>query len=146
MRLWQLNENSFQLGHRCNTIYEPIYEPWHDQTNKVIVRLAKIQISLGICPVWSESSLCIQWVSKDPGFLHADSEDSDQTGRMHSHIVGFVMLRLMYIATFPYVPCLGTIFPNSKAPPPFPKYWNGILDVTQNPTTSYMYVWSEDLQ
>ena len=33
-------------------------------------------------PVWSESSLCAQWVAKGPRFLHADSEDSDQTGRM----------------------------------------------------------------
>ena len=33
-------------------------------------------------PVWSESSLCAQWVAKDPSFLHADSEDTDQTGRM----------------------------------------------------------------
>ena len=40
------------------------------------------QISLGIRPVWSESSLCAQWVGKDSSFLHADSEDSDQTGRM----------------------------------------------------------------
>ena len=32
--------------------------------------------------VWSESSLCAQWVAKDPSFLHADSEDSDQIGRM----------------------------------------------------------------
>ena len=48
---------------------------WH-------VRPAKTQISLGIRPVWSESSLCAQWVAKDPSFLHADSEDSDQTGRM----------------------------------------------------------------
>ena len=38
--------------------------------------------SLGIRPVWSESSLCAQWVAKDPRFLQADSEDSDQTGRM----------------------------------------------------------------
>ena len=29
-----------------------------------------------------QSSLCTQWVAKDPSFLHADSEDSDQTGRM----------------------------------------------------------------
>ena len=43
---------------------------------------AKPQISLGIRPVWSESSQCAQWVGKDPSFLHADSEDSDQTGRM----------------------------------------------------------------
>ena len=25
---------------------------------------------------------CAQWVAKDPSFLHAHSEDSDQTGRM----------------------------------------------------------------
>ena len=35
-----------------------------------------------IRPVRWESSLCAQWVAKDPSFLHADSEDSDQTGRM----------------------------------------------------------------
>ena len=40
------------------------------------------QISLGIRTVWSESSLCAQWIAQDPSFLHADSEDSDQTGRM----------------------------------------------------------------
>ena len=45
------------------------------------VRPAKTQISLGIRPVWSEFSLCAQWVGKDLSFLHADSEDSDQTGR-----------------------------------------------------------------
>ena len=50
-------------------------EPPHDKTNKMTVRWAKTQISLGICPVWSESSLCAHWVAKEPGFLHADSED-----------------------------------------------------------------------
>ena len=40
---------------------------------------AKTQISLGIRLVWSESSLCAEWVAKDPRFLHADSEDSAQT-------------------------------------------------------------------
>ena len=35
------------------------------------VRPAKTQISLGIRPVWSESSLCAQWVAKDPdSFMH----------------------------------------------------------------------------
>ena len=38
------------------------------------VRPAKTQISPGILPVWSESSLYTQWVAKDPSFLHADSE------------------------------------------------------------------------
>ena len=46
------------------------------------LRPAKTQISLGIPPVWSESSLCAQWAAKDQWFLHVDSEDSDQTGRM----------------------------------------------------------------
>ena len=46
------------------------------------MRPAKTQISLGIRPVWSESSLGAQWVAKGPMFLHADSEDSDQTGWM----------------------------------------------------------------
>ena len=36
----------------------------------------------GIRPVWSESSLCTQWIAKDQSCLHADSEDSDQTGLM----------------------------------------------------------------
>ena len=45
------------------------------------MRPVKTQISLGIHPVWSESSLCTQWVGTDTSFLHADSEDSDQTGR-----------------------------------------------------------------
>ena len=30
-----------------------------------------------------QSSLCAQWVAKGPSLLHADSEASDQTGRMH---------------------------------------------------------------
>ena len=56
--------------------------PQHNKTNKVTVRPAKTQISLGIRSVWSESSLSAQCVAKDPRFLHADSEDSDQTGQM----------------------------------------------------------------
>ena len=57
-------------------------EPPRDKTSKLIVGPAKTQSSLGIRPVWSESSLCAQWVAKDTSYLHADSEDSDQTGRM----------------------------------------------------------------
>ena len=75
-------------------------EPHHDKTNKMTVCPAKTQISLGM-PSLTESSLCAQWVAKDPIFLHADSEDSDQTGQMPSlirvfagrtcHFFGFVM-------------------------------------------------------
>ena len=35
-----------------------INEPPRDKTNKMAVRPAKTQISLGIRSVWSESSLC----------------------------------------------------------------------------------------
>ena len=73
---------------------------WH-------LRPAKTQISLGIRPVWSDYSLCAQWVVKDPRFFHADSEDSDQTGRMPRliwvfagrtcHFVGFVMRWLKWL-------------------------------------------------
>ena len=69
-----VNEQRLQVSYW----YIYIIEPRHDKTNKVTVRPAKTQIR----PVWSEPSLCAQWVPKDPSFLHADSEDSDQTGWM----------------------------------------------------------------
>ena len=72
------------------------------------LRPVKTQISLGIRPIWSESSGA-QWVAKDSSFLHADSKDSDQTGRTPRlnwvfagrtcHFVGFVMRRLICFQT-----------------------------------------------
>ena len=59
------------LGWNFLAPHRYIIEPRHDKTNKMSVH-----------PVWSESSLCAQWVAKDPRFLHADSEDSDQNGQM----------------------------------------------------------------
>ena len=59
-----------------------IFEQRHDKTNKMSVRPAKTQISLGIRPVWSESSL-FAWRKLGPLATHwAHSDDSDQTGRM----------------------------------------------------------------
>ena len=79
----------------------------------------KTQISLGIRRVLSESLLCPQWAAKDPSFLHADREDSDQTGRMprltrvvagrRCHFVGFVMRWLIYVLLvhlFVYFACI----------------------------------------
>ena len=54
------------------------------------VRLAKIQISLRIRAVWSESSLDAFCIAKDANFLHADNEDSNQTARMRRLIGVFV--------------------------------------------------------
>ena len=77
-------------------------EPSHDKTNKMDVHPAKTQISLSAQS--DQSSLSTHWVTKDPNFLHADSEDSDQTGQMPRlipvfagrtcYFVGFVMRRL----------------------------------------------------
>ena len=77
----------------------PMIKPtqWH-------VRPAKTQISLGIRPVWSESSLSA-WRKLGSLAIHwAYSENSDQTGRIprliwvfaeHTcHFVGFVTRRL----------------------------------------------------
>ena len=57
----------------CNCIYKHFvetknivfrFEPPHDKTNKMNMRPAKTQISPGIRPVWSSSSLCSQSVAK----------------------------------------------------------------------------------
>ena len=69
------------------------------------VRQAKTQISLGIRPVWSESSLSAQWVAKGPSFLHADSEDSDQAGRMPRLIWVFAGYTLILLV----LSCRGSI-------------------------------------
>ena len=78
---------------------------WH-------VRPAKTQISLGICPVWSETSLSA-WRSTGAFATHiidlAHSEDwsdwadaqADLSLRWaHSHFAGFVERRLIYQPTF----------------------------------------------
>ena len=58
------------------------YEPPLGKTNKMDVRPAKTQISLGIRPVWSESSLSA-WRKLGSLATHWEhSKDSDQTGRM----------------------------------------------------------------
>ena len=70
------------------------------------MHLAKIQISLRIRAVWSESSLGAFWIAKDAKFLYADNEDYDQTARMRRLIwvfvgrtcknVCFLMLKCIY--------------------------------------------------
>ena len=83
------------------------YEPPHDKTNKVAVRPAKTQISLGKRPVWSESSLSAwrKLGSLPTHWVH--SEDSDQTGRMPRLIWVFAgrtltLLVLTYRGSFIY--------------------------------------------
>ena len=86
------------------------YELPHDKTNKMTVRPAKTQISLGFRPAWSDSSLSA-W--RKLGSLATDwahSEDSDQPRYSPSqiwvfagrtcHYVGFVMRRRDYVTCF----------------------------------------------
>ena len=81
----------FRNRPRINTTYRKVnigaviisaqYEPRHDKTNKMSVRPAKTQISLGIRPVWSEFWLSA-WRKLGPFAINlAQSEDSGQTGR-----------------------------------------------------------------
>ena len=57
-------------------------EPRHDKTNKMSVRPAKTQISLGFRPVWSESSLSARRKLGSLATHWVHSKDSDQTGWM----------------------------------------------------------------
>ena len=55
------------------------------------VHPVKTQISLGIRPVWSESSLCAQWVAEDPRFLHVDSADWSDLSLRWAHVILLVL-------------------------------------------------------
>ena len=85
-----------------------LYELPHDKTNKMTVRPAKTQVSLGIRPIWSEPLLCAQWVAQGPSFFMRTAK-TDQTGWMPRliwvfagrtcHFVGFVTRRSIYLWT-----------------------------------------------
>ena len=81
-------------------------EPAHDKINKMACAPSEDTYQPGHPPSLIRLSNCAQWVAKDPSFLHTDSENSDQTGRMPRlicvfagrtcHFVGLVMLGLKY--------------------------------------------------
>ena len=89
---WAKNLNSVVLLYMSCHMTKP---------TKWRVRPVMTKFSLSICPVWSETLLCAQWVTKDPRFLYADSEGSGQTGWMARliwvfagrtcHFLGFVV-------------------------------------------------------
>ena len=73
-------------------------ETSHDKTNKMALSPAKTHISLGICRVWSASSLSA-WRKLAPLATHwAHREDSDQTGRMPRLIWVFAGRRVVLSA------------------------------------------------
>ena len=96
--------------HTCKTRITAGYktfEPQHDKTNKVAVHPAKTQISLGIRPVWSGSSLsawrklgsiATLWAQQRRLWSDWADAQADLSLRwVHSHFVGFVMLRLIWL-------------------------------------------------
>ena len=62
----------------------------HQKPYFINVRRAKIQTSLRIRAVWSESSLGTFWIANDAKFVHKDNEDTGQTVRMRRVIWVFV--------------------------------------------------------
>ena len=54
--------------------------PPHEKPNTITCAPSKDSDKLGYPP--NLSRVFVQWVARDPRFLHADSEDSDQSRRM----------------------------------------------------------------
>ena len=63
---WKMCHTACCQSDSKHCMEQPLYKPPHDKTNTMTVRPAKTQISLGICPVWSECSLST-W--RKPGSL-----------------------------------------------------------------------------
>ena len=68
-------------GHFCFS-NNMSYEPAHDKTYKMVCAHSKDSDQSGHPPSLIRVVASAQLVAKDPTFFHADSEDSNQTGRM----------------------------------------------------------------
>ena len=73
---------------------------------KWALRPAKIQISLGICPVWSVFAVCMKkaWVPLSAQWRlwseRVDAQADPSHRWAHCHFVGFVVRRLICVSTF----------------------------------------------
>ena len=93
-------------GTNQTTLNRSIFEPRHDKTKKKACAPSEDSDQPGHPPCEQSFLLCALWIAKNPSFIHADSEDSDQTGQMPRliwvfagrtcHFVGFVMRQLIY--------------------------------------------------
>ena len=83
----------------------------HDKTNKMTVCPAKTQISLGICPVWSESSLGTHCITKDPSFLGCPGWSESSLGAQSfcwfCHEVGQIDTKLKWLTHWTRMKKLG---------------------------------------
>ena len=72
---------------------------------------AKSLIRLGICPVWSESSLCTLWIVRDQMTSSRGQRKTDLSlCWVQHHFVGFVILRPILYISDPWVYVLHTIY------------------------------------
>ena len=90
---WQRNSMSLVSNYVTRNCFSIWAASWQKQQNDLCAR-----------PVWPVFAVC-QWVAKDPNFLHADSEDSDQTGWMPRLIWVFAGRILILLVLL----CCGTI-------------------------------------
>ena len=60
--------------------FSTVFEPPHDKTDKMACAPTKTQISQGMCPVWSESSLSAWRKLGSLATYWVHSEDSDSLG------------------------------------------------------------------
>ena len=98
--------------HKVHSEGSDLTGPQHDKTNKVTVHPAKTQISLGIRPVWSESSLsawrklgssATHWVHPEDWSDWADVQADLSLRWAHSHYVGFITRRLKWYMVYRYL-------------------------------------------
>ena len=98
-----------------------INEPRRDKTNKMSGHPAKTQISLGICPVWSESllsawrkfgSLPTHWADSKDWSDWVDAQAYLSLRWVHNHFVGFVMrwLKLQHKWAYYHMQDVGYIY------------------------------------
>ena len=96
------------------------YEWAHDKTNKMNVCLAKTQISLSICPIWSEPSLS---AGRKLGSLatHCTAKTmirlggcSSRSEFLHIHFVGFFMCWLISLRKHAYSNILKILPPKNE--------------------------------
>ena len=92
----QEKESILVTRYRLKILSLGITEPPHDKTNKMTVRPAKTQISLGIRPVWSVFAVSMKkpWALSYP----LSAQRRLWSDWAHTHFVGFVMLWLNCLA------------------------------------------------
>ena len=115
---WMITKYCFYQSGRYSNIFG--YSPKERYMSHDITKPTKwVCVHQRLRSAWAsaqsdQSSLCAQLVAKDSRFLHADSEDSDQTGRMPRLIwvfAGRTLTLLVLSCCGSYVHCCNSHIP-----------------------------------